>query len=638
MTRTRKALALMMALCLLLLAAPGLAALAPAQAPPLTVPGLSLLPLPVDEPILLMAVQDGRLALLTRRESQEAPELFLYAFPGMTLLARQALEPAWQLDYLAHDHLGFLKDGRPYVLSLMTATLLLYDHQLTGRQEIAFGQGQLFRSAFVQGDGAFIWAADLEGNITRFDVAAGRGHRLTPQLPGGWDFEQFLAAEGGRLRSRYDHEGFSLVAEMDGAGGTSILPVLPGASWFSGSRVLLTGTSLAMLHAPGQEELTLFEGWGDWESPLFLAEDSFLTIHHQGEQVLLRRYDLARGLLQNRLNLPQEQGGLYFSQVQDTGEGRVLILYQSLDLESQALILWDPAESPLSEAAGLTTTSIRQFAAVNDALAREIAGKHQVTIRMRQEGSLFVNEVYAAQPNLEELRIREALTAIDAFLHILPEGLLQEALLPPVDSLAIHLTGAIQQTGQEGIMAAAGFSAQSGSQRLLVLDIRDTGLARILAHEFMHVLEDRLEQSAADSRQPLLWYWGRLGPGEAPDYGFHHRYTDSEGYTLYDAAYTAAAYDAGEHPDQVWFVDAYSRTLPLEDRARLFEHLMVPGGPEEILVYPRLVYKAQLLAALIREAFPSAARHPGPPWEARLPAFEAGALLEAAYQALAALE
>lgn len=645
MKHNRKALALLLLLCLLLPVSRGLAQPAVREVPQLTGAGLSLLPLDLHEPALLMAVLGNRLALLNYGEVaqeeqvvQEERHLYLYGFPTMNLLAQATLEPSWRLDYLAYDHLGFLSDGRIYVMSLQTGTLLVYDQDLGSREEVVFGPAETFHTALVQEDGAFIWAADLEGQITCYEVASGQGRQLKPQLPPGWRLDQFLSAKDGRLRSRYDREGMTAVVEMDLQGRSTITPVLPGVTWLYGHQALYSGRSLALLYTPGQKELMQLGAWEHWESPLSLSGEALLTIRYLEDQVVLKRYDLDHRLLGNRLDLPHALGELHFSYAQDIGEGKVLLMYQGMDVVTQVLYLWDALAAPLNTEAGIRITDIGAFAGENDAQALEIGRRHGLQLLLRQAGTGFVNDVYVAQPSLEELWIRDALQDVAAFLDSLPPGLLQEALVPPHDRFAIYLAGGILQTGQEGIMSAAGFSAQDGSLRYIVLDIRDSGRMRLLAHEFMHLLEDRLEQAAGQSPWPLLWYWQRLGPKEAPDYGFHFRYTNEEGYTLWDTAYTAAAFDAEARPEAVWFIDAYSRTMPIEDRARIFEYLLLPTSYEDPFVYPHLKRKAQVLAALLREAFPSVAALEQAPWETGLDKIKGEELLKTVYEELQALE
>lgn len=638
MKHNRKALLLLMMLCLLLPAPGGLAQPAAMHTSLPVEAGLARLPLDLQEPVLLMAVAGSRMVLLSHRGEEQARHLHLYDFPAMTPLAHAVLEARWQLDYLAFDHLGFLQDGRIYVLSLYTGTLLVFDADLGSREEVVFGPEAAFHSALVQGDGEVIWAADHEGQITGFQVASGQGRQVVPQLPPGWQLDHFLASEKGRLRSRYDQEGLSVVVEMDLDGRSNITPVLPGVTWLSGHQALFSGRSLALLYTPGQQEMLELAAWELWESPLSLAADALFTIHYQGEQVVLKRYDLNRRLLGNRLEVPQVLGDLLFSQALPIGDGRVLLLYQGLETVNQALYLWDSLAAPQNADTGIRATTSKAFAGDNDALAREIGQRHGLQLRLRQAGAGFFNEVYVAQPSLEELHIREAMLDVDAFFNSLPRGMLQEALLPPVTEFAIYLAGRIQQKGQEGIMSAAAFSAQEGNRRFIVLDIREGGLMRLMAHEFMHVLEDRLEQAAGNSPWPLLWSWQRLGPREDPDYGFHFRYTDEEGYTLWDTAYTAADFDAAEHPEDIWFIDAYSRTLPIEDRARLFETMLMPSTHEDPFVYPQIQRKARALSALLREAFPTVAALVQAPWEAVLEQPGDEALIKSLYEELQAIK
>lgn len=634
----RRPLALLLVLCLLLPAAQGLAAAAVEAASP-PAPGLEPLPLPPLDPVILMAAQGDYLAVLTRQEAEDRHLLHLFRLPAMEPLARADLEAGLRLDYLANDHLGFLTDGRIYVLSLFTGTLVLFDKGLSAREDIPFGKGSRFQTALLQEDGAVLWAADTLGNLTRFDVHTGSRQPLFPQLPPGWHFVHFIRGEQGRIQAQYDNdEGLSLLVTVDGAGQASLTPVLPGHNWFSGRRALLSGNSLALLYVPGQEEVLKIQGWDSFESPLTLMEDSLLTIHYKEAQAVLKRYSLKDRGLKNRLQIPQEAGDMMFSQVQDIGAGRVLLLYQSLDMDQQHLYLWDSAARADLLEASIIPTTVHAFARENDALARELEIRSGIRVHMRHAGAGFINWVYTGQPALEELRIREALHAISAFFEQLPPGFVRESLVPPFTELALYLAGPILQTSQEGIMSAGGFSSQEGASRYIVLDVRDIGFEKILAHEFMHVLEDRLEEAAGKSHWPVLFLWHRLGPQEAEDYGFHFRYTDPEGYTLSDTAYTAQGPDARERPDQVWFIDAYSRTMPLEDRARIFEYLLAPGSLEDPFQHPRIRRKAQILCALIREAYPSVAALKKAPWEEGLPETDHQQLLEAVYEELTSLE
>ena len=63
-------------------------------------------------------------------------------------------------------------------------------------------------------------------------------------------------------------------------------------------------------------------------------------------------------------------------------------------------------------------------------------------------------------------------------------------------------------------------------------------------------------------------------------------------------------------------IDAYSRTFPLEDRARIFETLFLAGeDAPDLLSSPHLLRKAQYLCAILRERYESLRDAPPLYWE-----------------------
>ena len=62
-------------------------------------------------------------------------------------------------------------------------------------------------------------------------------------------------------------------------------------------------------------------------------------------------------------------------------------------------------------------------------------------------------------------------------------------------------------------------------------------------------------------------------------------------------------------------MDAYSKSFPTEDRARVFEKLMDSGGNPYFADSPVLMEKARTLCRIIREYFPSVAAIERASWE-----------------------
>ena len=114
----------------------------------------------------------------------------------------------------------------------------------------------------------------------------------------------------------------------------------------------------------------------------------------------------------------------------------------------------------------------------------------------------------------------------------------------------------------------------------------------------------------------LLADWLLLCPPEAENAGFYYDYHDENGWELSDTRYTLDDPDAWENPGNAWFIDAYSRTFPLEDRARIFETLFLAGeDAPDLLSSPHLLRKAQYLCAILRERYESLRDAPPLYWE-----------------------
>ena len=95
--------------------------------------------------------------------------------------------------------------------------------------------------------------------------------------------------------------------------------------------------------------------------------------------------------------------------------------------------------------------------------------------------------------------------------------------------------------------------------------------------------------------------WDTMVPPEDMESSYQNSYDEEwqDKYTLQDKSGSA---------EDVWFEDAYARTMPEEDRAELFKSLFLGehfNGEPWSDAYPNLLKKGQLLCAMIRYAFPS---------------------------------
>lgn len=189
------------------------------------------------------------------------------------------------------------------------------------------------------------------------------------------------------------------------------------------------------------------------------------------------------------------------------------------------------------------------------------------------------------------------LSQLKTFVEKLPKGFVRElyANLPGEDSpswetLNIYLVRSIPGD-------AAGF-ASSWTEDLLICFATEEFSPSHLAHEFMHIMDVRLEHWLWSQNRDLEGEWWDLSP---------------------DFAYDTELTQEQEEEIAGCFVSWYARTSSNEDRAETFQFLFDREEPlEDCWWYkenPGVRKKVQVLTDLIREAFPSVREAEAVWWE-----------------------
>ena len=80
--------------------------------------------------------------------------------------------------------------------------------------------------------------------------------------------------------------------------------------------------------------------------------------------------------------------------------------------------------------------------------------------------------------------------------------------------------------------------------------------------------------------------------------------------------------------DNIYFIDAYSKTFPTEDRARIFEYLFKTenGTLSPSIRGSHLIEKCRALCIILRKVFPSVAAEDSVFWESGLGSIDEGEL------------
>lgn len=192
----------------------------------------------------------------------------------------------------------------------------------------------------------------------------------------------------------------------------------------------------------------------------------------------------------------------------------------------------------------------------------------------------------------EEAAAYEKALLLEQLLEFLPEGLLKE--MAQDRPIAVYLC-------QELYPTAGGMHTFLDGWNVLFLTVTgsDDYFLSVAAHEMAHALELGMEASVISA-------WRALMPEDV-----------QEAYQDLSLTVEYTADDRGRTP--VWFLDAYSRTSEMEDRAVTFAALFDAWRDNDYsrFQYDGLKQKANCWAELLRRTYESC-RGAAFPWEAHL--------------------
>ena len=207
---------------------------------------------------------------------------------------------------------------------------------------------------------------------------------------------------------------------------------------------------------------------------------------------------------------------------------------------------------------------------------------------------------YRLLPLLEDGDEKSALT--DALLQY-PDGCF-DAIRTRTGGLTFLLCGGIRGE-RPGCRAAPSALTVAGSSGVtLVFDCSEGVSLYTVCHEVCHAADAALQIPDAE--------WAALQP---PGFRFSGRYTDENGRPAEDGDDLSFTPQGEGEP---YFVNAYAKTFPSEDRAVLFETLMRAGPGAGYLHSPHIIKKLAAYCALLRAGLDPDGRWEQPFWEARL--------------------
>lgn len=128
----------------------------------------------------------------------------------------------------------------------------------------------------------------------------------------------------------------------------------------------------------------------------------------------------------------------------------------------------------------------------------------------------------------------------------------------------------------------------------IVLTLKEEGkIAESFYHELFHAIEERSAYTKYMMSYTAFVEWDKYNP---KDYDYFS--SDSKGHIL----------GMSQSKEDVYFVSEYATKGEGEDKAELFEHLMIIDSKEEfekLMQYPHIKEKAQYMSDVLIDVFPS---------------------------------
>lgn len=244
------------------------------------------------------------------------------------------------------------------------------------------------------------------------------------------------------------------------------------------------------------------------------------------------------------------------------------------------------------------TAAVPELVWINEHIAGTIAeleAEFPVTV-LYGDAALFYEYTFTAEPIVDEGYITGALDVLAEFLRDFPEGFLEEMYagdgIDHPNHLTFLLSGKLHPESAGSTSNPAAYAYRIGSDQYIALDVtHDTQLRITLAHETMHAIDSYLDTLTGWDTYPE---WQDYLP---EGFEYNNSYVGADGSDYFDTTYTLVS------GTPVWFVDVYSKTFDLEDRAVMFQSMFAGTSDAFWVTNKRITNRMKYMASVIREHF-----------------------------------
>ena len=122
------------------------------------------------------------------------------------------------------------------------------------------------------------------------------------------------------------------------------------------------------------------------------------------------------------------------------------------------------------------------------------------------------------------------------------------------------------------ISNASAFATESNGLMQIAFDLYDDLDPSTVIHELTHAADYRFLGEGLFSEEN----WNAMNPD---GFSYYYSYIDENGESYEYSGSTDYTAEGGVPSEEVYFIDPYSKTFPMEDRARLMENLLSGQSP-----------------------------------------------------------
>lgn len=204
--------------------------------------------------------------------------------------------------------------------------------------------------------------------------------------------------------------------------------------------------------------------------------------------------------------------------------------------------------------------------------AGELESKYGVKIVLGHNNPTEFSD-YSAKPITDSAFIEGTLSVLDNVLSLYPEGYFTALKGNYYRDIVLYLTGELMPLNTYNNISNAGaFATESDGLMQIALDLCGDITPPMVVHELTHAADYRFAGEGLLSEDS----WNAMNP---EGFFYYYAYIDENGESYETSGSSANTAQGGSPADEVYFIDPYSKTFPMEDRARLMENILSGKSP-----------------------------------------------------------